>query len=485
MRPNISKNPNPENRDITIEVGGAKYTLELFFVNADGYFKVQPNVFKQLEFRDNIYNPFLSISLVLRNNKNELESNVIPQPDKLNTKLQFEFKGNSDEFVLINFKPLVEEIKTINKKDKFHYKVELPCFIKDEEEFEESGNKYKVFELMDVKYRELMYPTKQWSTNQLLLKTSQNIPLSQLSDKDRSVYTGDALKDLIETFISNKVINYDRWDRGSSKLFYSSPIDATPMQIMEYLVDNHTSTKNNDACLIREDKYGKLNFLSIKDIFDGVSSGGFIGPEVVGSYELPVENEDTGSKIAKPAYKDISPFNSNFPIRKYNYLNFSSTSSLERIRSTNIINYSFGDKKFSFYKNEGDIENSIKYFNDNFLNNIPSKKASITFEPGERVLDRSLFTTLYSTSQDENSARYDGRNEVIKNLLYLSNNIEIEANGNINLRAGKFVNVVRNTGVDSKFERKIQGYYFILDTHHIINNKEYICNVVATKPYSV
>ena len=80
MRPNISKNPSVENRDVTIEVGGSKYILEIFFVNSDGFFKVQPNVFKQLEFRDNIYNPFLSITLVLRNNKNELESNMVSSP---------------------------------------------------------------------------------------------------------------------------------------------------------------------------------------------------------------------------------------------------------------------------------------------------------------------------------------------------------------------------------------------------------------------
>lgn len=485
MLPNISKNPNPENRDISINVGGVRYILEIYFVNSDGFLKVQNNIFKQLEFRDNIYNPFLSISLILRNNNNEIESNIVTTKNGPKTELQYDFKGNSDEFVLIKFKPDVETNNNINQKDKFYYQLELPCFIKDEEEFEEAGNKYKIFELMDVKYRELMYPTKQWSTNQTLLKQPQNEPISQLSDFERSVYTGDALKDLIETFISKNVINESRWDRGNSKLFYSSPIGTTPMQIMEYLVDNHVSTNNNDLCLLREDKYGKLNFLSIKDIFDGVSINNSIGPEVVGSYELPVEANDYGANISPPTYKDISPFVSNFPIRKYNFLNFSATSSLERIRSTNTVNYNFNNKKFSFYNNEGDIENSIKYFNDNFLTNIPSKKAKITFEPGEKVLDRSLFTTIYSTSQDENTTRYEGRNELIKNLLYLSNNIEIEANGNINLRAGKFINVVRDTGIDSKFERKIQGYYFILDTHHIINNKEYISNVVATKPYSV
>jgi hypothetical protein len=144
MRPNISKNPSVENRDVTIEVGGSKYILEIFFVNSDGFFKVQPNVFKQLEFRDNIYNPFLSITLVLRNNKNELESNMISSSTENHGEAQFEFKGNSDEFVLVKFKP---DLQTgpLNEKEQFPYQLELPCFIKDEEEFEEEGNKYKIF----------------------------------------------------------------------------------------------------------------------------------------------------------------------------------------------------------------------------------------------------------------------------------------------------------------------------------------------------
>tara|TARA_E500000318_G_C3569248_1_gene217099 strand:- start:3274 stop:4740 length:1467 start_codon:yes stop_codon:yes gene_type:complete len=488
MLPNIKKNPSKENRDITIDVGGTSYILKIFFVNKDGLFRVQKNSFKQLEFRDNIYNPFLSISLVLLNNKNELESNLVTTPKTGIESLQYEFKGNSDEFVLITLKPEIESAGSITKKDKFEYKLELSCFIKDEEEFVEGENTYKIFELMDVKYRELTYPTKEWSTNKTLLKNKNIKPITQLSDNERSVHTGLALQDVIETFVSDKVINKERWDRGSTKLFYTSPIGTTPMQIMDYIIDNHASEKGNNLCLLREDKFGKLNFLSVEDIFNGISNKRFFmqGPEVVGSYELPIDTDNiSGSSIAKPAYKDISPFVSNFPIRKYNYLNFAATSSLERLRSTNVINYDFKNKKYSFLKKEGDIERCIKYFDDNFLNSVPSKKAKVAFEPGENVLNRNLFTTLYSTSQDINSTRYEGRNEVIKNLLYLSNNIEIEANGNLNLRSGKFVNVVRKTGIDSKFERKIQGYYFILDTQHIINNKEYISNIIATKPYSV
>ena len=479
MRPNISKNPSVENRDVTIEVGGSKYILEIFFVNSDGFFKVQPNVFKQLEFRDNIYNPFLSITLVLRNNKNELESNMISSPTENHGEAQFEFKGNSDEFVLVKFKP---DLQTgpLNEKEQFPYQLELPCFIKDEEEFEEEGNKYKIFELMDVKFRELSFPTKQWSTIQVLPDTQ---PVSQLSDDERAVYTGDALKNVIETFVSKNIINPDRWDRGLSKLFYSSSIDTTPMHIIDYIIENHVSEKNSDMCLLREDKFGKLNFLSIKDIFDGIQKNNQIGPEMVGSFELPTEQDENGKDYRKPN-KNISPLVANFPVTKYNYLNFSATSSLERLRSTNVVNYSFKDKKFNFYKKEGDIKNSIDYFNKNFLTNVPAKNAHISFEPGENVLNRNLFTTMYSTS-DESIARYEGRNELIKNMLYLSSNIELETNGNINLRSGKFINVIRNTNTDSKFERKLQGCYFILDTQHIINNTEYISNVIATKPYTV
>jgi len=480
MQPNISKNPSVENRDVTIEVGGSKYVLDIFFVNSDGFFKVQPNVFKQLEFRDSIYNPFLSITLVLKNNNNQIESNLVTTPTDVNPdNLQFEFKGNSDEFVLIKFKP---DLQTgpLSEKDQFPYLLELPCFIKDEEEFEEDGVKYKLFELMDVKFRELSYPTKQWSTNQVL---SDKGDFSQLSDDERAVYTGDALKNVIETFVSKSVINPDRWDRGLSKLFYSSSIDTTPMHIIDYIIENHVSEKNSDMCLLREDKFGKLNFLSIKDIFNGIQRNKAIGSELVGSYELPTEQNEAGNDYRKPN-KNISPLISNFPVRKFNYLNFSATSSLERLRSTNVVNYSFKDKKFNFYKKEGDIKNSIDYFNKNFLTNVPAKNAHISFEPGENVLNRNLFTTMYSTS-DESIARYEGRNELIKNMLYLSSNIELETNGNINLRSGKFINVIRETNIDSKFERKLQGCYFILDTQHIINNTEYISNVIATKPYTV
>lgn len=479
MRPNISKTPSVENRDVTIEVGGEKYILEIFFVNTSGFLKVQPNVFKQLEFRDNIFNPFLSLTLVLRNNKNEIESNLFTTPTEIFDEGQFEFKGNSDEFVLIKFKP---DLQTgpLDDKDQFPYKLELPCFIKDEVEFVEGEDTYKAFDLMDVKYRELSYPTKQWSTNQVL---ENQAGLSQMSDDERAVFTGDALKNVIETFASDKIINPDRWDKGSSKLFYSSSIDTTPMHIIDYIIENHVSEKNSDMCLLREDKFGKLNFLSIKDIFDGIQKDSLVGPEMVGSFELPTEQEEIGNSYREPN-KNISPLIANFPVTKYNYLNFSATSSLERLRSTNVVNYSFTDKKFNFYKKDGDITNTIDYFNDNILSNVPAKNAHVAFEPGENVLKRNLFTTMYSTS-DESVARYEGRNELIKNLLYLSNNLELEVFGNINLRSGKFLNIVRKTGIDSKFERKLQGCYFILDTHHIINNTEYISNVIATKPYTV
>ena len=478
MRPNITNNPSAEDRDIIIQAGGDSFQLSIFFVNESGLFRVQSSSFRQLEFRDNIFNPFVSFSLILRNNNNEIEAGLHSSEENLNAASQFEFKGNGDEFVLITFKPVGDTDTTIKSREMFPYKLELPCFIKDEKEFEENGNQFKVYELMDVKYRELTYPTKSWSTASLV---EGNV--TQLSDDERAVYTGDAIKNVIETFVSDKVINADRWDKGSSKTFYSAPMGTTPMEIIEYLLENHTSSISNVPALLREDKFGNLNLLGIDKIFEGIGNN-HIGPDVVGSYELPVDTFNETNTFAAPTYKEKTPFKNNNPITSYHFLNFSSTSALERLRSADVVKYDFGSKKFSVFRKEGNIENTINVFNK-FLTNIPGANAKVNYKPSDKILNKNIFSSHYTTTGSDTVAELEGRNELLKDLLFLSNNLEFSSTGNINLRSGKFVNVVRDTNIDSEFEKKLQGYYFILDTQHIINSTEYTTSVITTKPYSV
>lgn len=475
--PTFKNRLEDEDREIYIDVNGYKHTLQIFFVNKKGFFRIQKNSFIQLEFNDSIYNPFMSFTLVLKNDYNEIESNSFTSPDSNFEDLHYEFLGNSDELVLIKLQPQNIAEDEYEVEQEHYYRIEKQCFIYDEDQVEEEGSVSKVFELMDIKYRELRFPTKPWSTNNLL-----NGDVTQLSDKDREVYTGDALKNLLKTFTTEGNINEEKWDRGNSKIFYSSLVDTTPLEALQYIIDNHISTEDNSPCLLREDKFGVLNFIPIKKMYEGIIKENLaMGPEIVGNYQLPV-NGYTDVKDSENA-PIVNSLVTNFQINRYSYLNFSAVNTVERLKSINVVKYNFKDKKYNIYRNEGDIDNTIDYINKNYLTNLPGESNLVNLTPGDMVKSKNTIRTFYNTSQTQDVAVYDGRNELIKNVLFLSNNLEFESVGNLNLKSGKFVNIVREAGITTNFEKKLQGYYLIIDTNHIVTNSKYITNVVAVKPY--
>ena len=467
MKPSIVRNPTANDNDIVIDVGGISYRLNVLFVNESGQFKLQNSSFVQLEFEDNVFNPILCFRLTVVNTNSEVESSIFTSPQGINEQINFQIQGNGDEFVVIDLEPLTDS----NAIPELRFGPKLSCFILNERSYHQQGKTYKTFELVDAKYRDLFYTTQTWSTVDLL---GNNV--TQLSDADRSVFTGDAIQNLLARFMGTQFIDQTRWDRGAFKTFYTSSQGETPIEILNYLLGEHVSSKSKLPCLLRENKRGELNLQGLDDIYAGVGDR-LLGPDIIGTFSLPSSNYNQGGTQSAGLE---SPWNTAYPVTRYHYLNPACDSATPGLTNNETVGYDFASGQFQIHRSAGESTHALNVYEQQILSKLPGRN-TLSFRPGENTLQRRLYTTSYSNSAPE-QVSVESRNEILRNTLLLSGSLEFETQGNVNLRSGKFVNMSRETNIRSEFERKLQGLYFVVDTHHVINNTEYNVTAIAVKP---
>ena len=77
-----------------------------------------------------------------------------------------------------------------------------------------------------------------------------------------------------------------------------------------------------------------------------------------------------------------------------------------------------------------------------------------------------------------------GRNNALNKLIALNNAIQFSVIGNLNRKSGYFIVINKQSASsDNQFFNKILGKYFILNIHHIFNDKRYTNNIIACKPF--
>ena len=99
----------------------------------------------------------------------------------------------------------------------------------------------------------------------------------------------------------------------------------------------------------------------------------------------------------------------------YNLYNENSIDTIENIINHKVINYDFKNKEFNIFSEDNSVESLTKNIRENFLN----KKTDIVREESPSVKNNKIFRSMYSTTSDLNTARFEGRNNLLKNLTKL------------------------------------------------------------------
>lgn len=493
--------------DFNAIFNSSKYSFIVNILNDDGrYQEVKPGVIKQMVISDNFLNFFNIGYIILDNTFDVIERNT-PE-NKQNNNRGFVFKGDSRDFLSVDIMPNLNEgsFSGISKKDQadqiFRIQTNYAIYNSEDINGDQPGQKFKKLHFWDAYYELLLEKNSYFSTaNSSLLASGVNI--LNADNQDRGIYTGDAIKQFLTEFF-NRDDGYpatigEIFDRGDTKIFYSSPANYKGIDTLEYLVNRHVSSQDNnyDAAFLRLEKGTPVfNFESLKSIFSkaiNVDNGKLS----IGEYYLETFKIGEYSDIQNTASitkSTFTPPNALF-FQKIGTINnfsadFMAGQYSQQAISNNIMHaYEFDSKAFCVDENRNTLASTMSAYSNNYVqpfNKPGTNTAFANFIPGAYRTDIKNSNNQFTVMTDANQRLAFGRNRSLHNLIFHNNSILFRVPGSTHREAGKFIGIDRDGNFETTdFDNKVLGIYFILEVKHIFSGDTYENELRCVKTYNI
>ena len=164
-------------------------------------------------------------------------------------------------------------------------------------------------------------------------------------------------------------------------------------------------------------------------------------------------------------------------VTDYNIYNENAKHTLENIINYKVINYNFNKKKFNLFSNDNTVESLTKYINTDLLNS----STSLNREENPKITDNTFYKSLYSTTSDSETARYEGRNIIFKNLINISTMLSFRSQGIYEINTGNFINVIYQANNKNRVTNKLNGGWFVVGYKHTFSQNSFGSEIVCTK----
>ena len=263
------------NRDY-IQLNNQTYEIDIRLRNEEVDLRIPAGIIKDLVITDSIYSPFSHAILSINSTGNNLDNLVISKLDEVRNipkDVFYAFNTYSRDTFQINITPRIDGLDPaiwgFNFNDDYFEGGAAAFTIYDEEEILDNRGqvKTKVFYLKSLSEQYLEEANKQWSTAYVVTsKHANKINLSHVTNDLRRAYTGDAIKHLIED-AAPWIQFAEDWDKGGTKVFYTSKPDCVIFDDIEYLLDRHISSISDDFCIFSEERDGKMSLRSMSEIY--------------------------------------------------------------------------------------------------------------------------------------------------------------------------------------------------------------------------
>lgn len=526
---NINKKPEVVN---FTNVEGTPYSMAIVIVNThDRAYYIRPASFKQLVLTDNASSPFHNGYIILDNSFDIIERQIdaVNEQRAPNTpaKKGFLFKGDARDLILIDIFPtftINEASSPIDAKDKNvnkYFRITLHGSIYNTEEIllDTPGTKYKKLYFRDLYEQILLEKNSYYSTANF----GNNSNTINASNAQRSLPTHEAIKTFLTSFFSNDdgypVTITDKsedFDKGASRIFFSSPANFKGIDTLNYLLDRHVSDSNNnyDFALLELDRSSRVFTLeSMTSIFkkallsepdplvpDKEANAGLPGPYFLETYLLGGYTDFFSDKMVSSStqfiryapYKDTVYMYTAGTINNFTIDMMPGEFTQQLVNSSIVHSYNFNNHEFSMdvIDNSYEVSNNVYY--SNYVKTLNSQY-STNFAAGTyKFLSKNL-RNEYSTKTDDEDTPIQskaqrlsyGRNKFLKSAVFLNQAISFKVPGSTHRQANRFIGINRNSTLDiSEFDQRMLGTYYVTEVKHVFEGGEYNNEIKAVKTYN-
>ena len=484
-----------------INLNNQRYSVTIYLINSTLRLKIPAGTVNELIITESLNSIFSTGVLSINNTGNILENFVSDTNNELNEKTSsqaYMFNSDGKDIFYISVKPL--DINEANNSTFPNTTWELKGYfsIYDEEEMIDNagGIKTKIFYIRDIREQLLYETTPQWSTTQPLLEKYKNkINVSQTSNELRSVPTGTAIKHFLKAtlpfFVNDSSFASD-WSEGASKVFYTATANDTAYDVLEYLLDQHVSERE-DPCILIAERDDTLSLRSLETYFQNAynKDTSTIGNYVIDAFSITtastphnVNTANIGERYNLPAGV-IHQFDG---LTNFSYLNTTNADSSLELTSICVHNYNFLEKQFNINCKENHILSARKKFQELYVSKVPGKSPQTIIPLNNFKISNKTIKNVYSTETSRVNMLVEGRNRIINKTLSLAPCISFDITGSTARKPGRFVIMFLNDNdSSSSFGKIFPGEWLMTNVHHtfLIRKGIYQNTVTCVKPFSI
>ena len=490
------------------------YSIGIYFINSTMMISVPWGKVVSLTLEDNLLAGFTSGSLTLDNSKDSVESytrlEVVPNSttgrDEEVVK-SFDF-GEPDVICLLDIKPIdKDDPKSFSDR---MYKLRYTFAVTDEKAVsttDSDGTKWKTLELVD--YRELILekniPTYT-SGDTYAWNLSADVQLSNKSDDDRKEKSGLCIKHFLTKHLkedNNILVEFAKdWEDGKP-ISYFSPTASNGMDILQDLIQETVSDKDQDFCIFRAERGvdGMNTTFSLRPFSDYCKGltlskelkhipGRDMSPLIftvagqTGSNEPKTKPMSFRSKgraqrsVVEPRWQGAKAISMRTAsIDNYSYSDLDRAANYIVQRTNKVYTHDCGDKEFSMHSYE--YNNLKERYQQLYIKHLDGQ--AIWYAKNDKNK-----TVNHKSNPCGGSTVTSGRNSLYHSSLAFMPSLEFEiADAQTFTQAGRWLTIITEDMPDNtKFQNKLNGEWLIMTVVHNFKGPNYTQNVVCNKLYT-
>ena len=497
---NLTKNFNMQNY---------RFEVTLLPYNEDPV-ALNPDVVVHLVLEDDLFRWYRKGFIVFQNGYEMFERSLNPQKAAGVVDASTLRDGNNDGYVFrndgkdrinIKIKPIISEGTESNLQEPpdSTWLIDFTGNIYDFEEpmVSDLSSKVKKIYFWDEAFQKMLERDLVWSTATSILnenKQSSSYDPKIASDDNRKMYTGTAIKDILENVMKFEV-DSENFDIGATKIFHTAPNESNVWQNIMYLLDNHYASislksKNNDVCIFLYDETKKFKLMPLTKIFEKA------GKDKDNPKEYQIEHlllEDYGTLTPEADRVWMAPileqYNDSIDVkitklRKYSFTDMAGIDSVRDMVTTAVHTYDRRNKTFTRAVANSIIENipenlKTDYIEPFFLSKSYETLINMNNVKKENQKVKSLHTPIASKTSVERM----GHGGLILKSIFLNLCLSVEMDGSTNRKVARFIGVDRMSNNDNEFDYKLGGQWFIVKVKHNFFRNTYANELVCVKPH--
>jgi hypothetical protein len=445
-------------------------------------------------------------TLVVNNNENIIERRP---NERSNPAANYKFRNDGRDILVINIKPIIDTEDTLDTEPFPSEGWELRYLFSVYDTEDIPGNS-PADKILKMYFWELDYQlfvestTSNWDTNRVLYDLYPNLNgrSSVLSDEQRKVPTGLALRGLIKHILDKKSDTQrfsDLWDPGSSKIFYTPPTNNNSIDDLEYLFHRHVASKtygqiDGDVPLLYRTRYNKDWVLTslASELSFAVDNDTSAGPLQLEQFYIS-STTDTGviiPSLPKTPQTNRSTRNLNLgylsDINNFRFVDMAAMDNAFTLISLPCASNSIKNKTFNVDVEDTNIENVKEYFQNNYVKRfLNNKNPTALISLNKSKTQNFNYKQPYSYGSSKIDRFPDARNAILKSGFFLNQCLNFTVPGSTIRKSNVFIGLDRRTGaVDADFDEKLLGQWYVIKVVHNFTQGGYNNTFTCVKPHA-